>query len=90
MSRGYRFAVVGVFWVFAFAVHYIGITMFAPDTALWDLGDIAISAGFIDPGWREQLYFLFAQAAPLLLLGFSTAWLFASEYEAQTVTRRRP
>lgn len=89
MSRGYRFAVAATIWLFAAAVHYIGAVMFGPSSALWGLAQPAINAGFIESGYREQQYQLFAQFMPLLLIGFGIAWLFFSEYEAQTITRRR-
>lgn len=89
MSRGYRFAVVGILWTFAITVHYLGALMFGPSGALWDLAGPAIDAGFISTGWRDQFYFLVVQAIPWLLTGFSVAWLFFSEYEAQTTTVRR-
>lgn len=89
MSRGYRFAVVATLWVFAATMHYLGALMFGPNDALWNLAEPAIQAGFIQTGWRDQFYFLMVQAGPLLLIGFSVAWLFFSEYEAQTTTVRR-
>lgn len=88
MSRGYRFAVVGTLWLFAFVLHYVGVAMFAPDGALWGMADGAISTGFIDSNYRPQQYKIFAQYVPLLVVGFSVAWLFFSEYEAQTTTTR--
>jgi len=89
MSRGYRFAVAATIWLFAIVVHYIGTAMFGPSGALWGLAQPAIDSGIIEAGYREQQYRIFAQYMPLLLVGFATAWLFASEYESQTVTRRR-
>lgn len=89
MSRGYRFGVAATIWLFAISVHYIGTAMFGPSGALWGLAQPAIDAGFIQSGYREQQYRIFAQYMPLLLVVFGIAWLFFSEYEAQSITRRR-
>lgn len=88
MSRGYRFGVAATIWLFAIAVHYIGTAMFGPSGALWGLAQPAIDSGMIESGYREQQYRIFAQYMPLLLVAFGIAWLFFSEYEAQTITRR--
>ena len=88
MSRGYRFAVAAVLWIFAAAIHYVGIEMFGPAGAMWDLAQPAINSGWIETGWRDQMYKVFSQYVPLLVIGFAVAWLFISEYEAQTTTVR--
>lgn len=88
MSRGYRFGVAATIWLFAVVVHYIGTVMFGPSGALWGLAQPAIESGLIESGYREQQYRIFAQYMPLLLLAFGVAWLFLSEYEQQTTTRR--
>lgn len=89
MSRGYRFAVAATLWIFAVAIHYVGVEMFAPSGAMWDLAQPAIDNGWVGASWRDQMYKTFAQFVPLLVMGFSLIWLFVSEYEAQTTTTRR-
>ena len=88
MSRGYRFAVAGTLWIFAVAIHLIGTQMFGPTGGLWDLAQPAINSGWIMESWRLRMYKVFSQYVPLLVIGFTVAWLFVSEYESQTATVR--
>lgn len=88
MSRGYRFAVAATLWIFAAIMHYVAIEMFAPGNALWELAQPAVNGGMVAGGWRDQMYKIFAQYVPLLIIGFTVLWLFISEYESQTTTVR--
>lgn len=87
MGRAYRFAVVTVLVFFAATSHYIGVEMFQPGSDLYTLIDPATNP-FIASGWRDDMYDVFSFYLPILVLFFATAWLFLSEYEAQTITRR--
>lgn len=91
MSRAFRFATIGVIWIAAAACHWFGVTYFAPGN-----GEIFMLAAdgvgtFVDGGWREQQYRVFAQYIPLIMVGGSLVWGFAKEYEDAVVgTRVRP
>lgn len=87
MSRGYRFAVSAAFFAFAVAMHYLGVEFFRPDGPLWDFGTTSVGV-YIDAGWQDRMYKVFAQYVPLALLAFAAAWPFLAEYEDQTTTRR--
>lgn len=80
MTRAFRFATIGLVWILAMVVHWFGTIFFAPGTETWALAGPGVGT-FVQVGWREDMYRVFAQAIPLLFVGMSLAWGFAKEYE---------
>jgi hypothetical protein len=80
MTRAFRYATIGLIWILAMATHWFGTILFAPGTETWALAGAGVGT-FVEAGWRENMYFVFAQGIPLLFLGMSLAWGFAKEYE---------
>jgi hypothetical protein len=80
MTRLYRFATIGLIWILAMVIHWFGATLFAPGTALYGIGEIGVGT-FVETGWRDTMYRVFAQYIPLLFVGMSMLWGFAKEYE---------
>lgn len=81
MSRLYRFMTVGLFWIFAMICHWFAVNLFGPTTATWTMIEPGATNLFIEDGWREGMYLVFAQYIPLLFMGGSLVWLFAKEWE---------
>jgi hypothetical protein len=88
MSRAYRYAAIIILWITAGMMHYLGVMLFAPGSALYQLVEPAIGP-MLDPGWRDQFYEHMVRNIPLLIVAFSFIWAFASEYQAQKITRGR-
>jgi len=80
MSRVYRYATIGLMWILAMTIHWFGTVFFAPGTEVYLLADPGVGT-FVEAGWRETQYKVFAQYIPLLFIGFSLLWGFATEYE---------
>lgn len=85
MTRMYRYATIGLIWILAMVIHWFGVTLFAPGTHLYAIGEIGVGT-YIDSGWRDQMYKVFAQFIPMLFIGLSLLWGFAKEYEDATFT----
>lgn len=88
MSRMYRYVTIGVIWILAIFIHYMGIIFFAPNAELWALAEPGIGT-YIEAGWRETIYLVFVQYIPLLFVALSGLWGFAAEYEDALLTSRR-
>lgn len=80
MSRGYRYATIGLLWILAMACHWFGTVFFAPGTQVYALVEPGIGT-YVETGWRATQYKVFAQYLPLIFVGFSLVWGFAKEYE---------
>lgn len=80
MSRLFRFATIGIIWILAIVCHWAGINFFAPGGQLWFLADPSTTT-YVEDGWREGMYLVFAQRVPLIMIGGSLAWGIAKEYE---------
>lgn len=85
MTRVYRFATIGTIWILAMVIHWFGVTLFAPGTDLYALGEIAVGT-YIGVEWRDTMYKVFAQYIPMLFIALSLLWGFAKEYEDATYT----
>lgn len=86
MSRAYRFAAIIVLWIVAATMHLLAVQLFAPGTALYQFAGPAVGT-FVGEHWREDFYRHMVRNIPLLIVAFSFIWGFASEYEAQRITR---
>lgn len=88
MTRSYRYTVIGVAWILAIIIHYLGIIFFAPGSTVASLADPGVGL-YIDANWQAQNYKVFTQYLPILLIGGTTLWGFAAEYDQQSTSRRR-
>lgn len=70
-------------------MHLLAIMLFAPNAPLYDIAAPAVGT-FVEQGWRTDFYRHMARDIPLLIVAFSLIWAFASEYEAQKITRLGP
>lgn len=85
MSRAYRYATIGLIWILAMVIHWFGVTLFAPGTDVYALGEVGVGM-YVEAGWRDQMYKVFAQYIPLLFVAASMLWGFAKEYEDAVLT----
>lgn len=88
MSRMYRFATIGLIWILAIVIHWFGVTLFAPGTNVYALGNVGVGM-YIDANWQDNMYKVFVQFIPLLFVGGSLLWGFAKEYENALLGVRR-
>lgn len=80
MTRMYRYATIGLIWILAMMVHWFGVTLFAPGTETYALAADGVGT-FIEVGWRNRMYKVFAQYIPMIFIALSMLWGFAKEYE---------
>lgn len=88
MSRAFDFVVVGVIWTIAIVIHFIAISLFAPDTPLHTLastGTATMNGAERADLWHEIL----AVWVPMFACGGISAWAFIREYRRQAVTAVR-
>jgi ABC-type amino acid transport system permease subunit len=88
MSRAHRFVAILIMWTVAGMFHMLGVMMFAPGAPLYEIAEPAVGV-LIKDGWRVDVYLHLVRNIPLLIVGFSLLWGFASEYENQRVTNYR-
>lgn len=88
MSRTGRFATIGLIWILALFIHYFGVILFAPGTQVYALVEPGVGT-FVEAGYRENMYLVFVQYIPLLFVGGSLLWGFATEYENALLGVRR-
>jgi uncharacterized membrane-anchored protein YitT (DUF2179 family) len=84
----YRFATIGLIWILAIVIHWFGVTLFAPGTDVYALGNVGVGM-YIDANWQDNMYKVFVQFIPLLFVGGSLLWGFAKEYENALLGVRR-
>jgi len=82
MSRAYRYATIGLM-----TIHWFATVLFAPGTEVYALAAPGVGT-FIESGWRDNQYKVFAQYIPMLFIALSLLWGFAKEYEDARNTGR--
>lgn len=91
MTRVFDFTVAGVIHIIAVVVHFMGITLFQPGSALYDIATDGTAV--MNGTARADLWFeIITIYAPLLAVGSIWGWLLMREYRRQVTTAvtRRP
>lgn len=90
MSRVRRFAIAGVFWLFAYIIHYLAIELFGPSSTLRSVTSGAEVGEATSASVHATIYQITAMWVPLGIVVFVVAWLLLQEYRQQTVSAYYP
>lgn len=88
MSLAHDLVVAGIIAIISAIMQYIGLTLFAPGTALFD---VAAGASTLNGQARAEFWYqFFVMWMPLAGYVVAIAWPFVRAYRRQAVTAARP
>lgn len=84
MTRAFDFTLWTVIFIIAVVVHYLGVSLMAPGTALYGLATDG-TAVMNGQQWADRTFMIVSTWVPLISIGGITAWVFVREYKRQAV-----